>query len=129
MPLTFAPRMLIRSSCLTIALLLAASPLLLAQKTEISIDLSKPGPTINRNLFGQFAEHLGHGIYEGIWVGTDSAIPNTRGIRRKPPSGSNTSLLRNRPHSLRSVPQTGIPPPIPSPSSASATKAGTAAAT
>src|SRR5262252_7579625 len=54
---------------------------LLAQKTEISVDSSRPGPTIDRNLFGQFAEHLGHGIYEGIWVGPDSAIPNTRGIR------------------------------------------------
>jgi alpha-N-arabinofuranosidase len=47
----------------------------------ISVDTSKPGPTINRNLFGQFAEHLGQGIYEGIWVGPDSPIPNTRGIR------------------------------------------------
>jgi alpha-L-arabinofuranosidase len=30
---------------------------------------------------GQFAEHLGHGIYQGIWVGPDSPVPNTRGIR------------------------------------------------
>jgi len=52
-----------------------------AQRVEISIDASKSGPTISRNLFGQFAEHLGHGIYEGIWVGPDSKIPNTRGIR------------------------------------------------
>ena len=29
----------------------------------------------------QFAEHLGHGAYEGIWVGPGSSIPNTRGIR------------------------------------------------
>ena len=36
---------------------------------------------IDRNLFGQFAENLGHGLYEGIWVGPDSPIPNTRGIR------------------------------------------------
>jgi len=39
------------------------------------------GPVISRNIFGQFAEHLGRGIYEGIWVGPDSPIPNTRGIR------------------------------------------------
>ena len=39
------------------------------------------GPTISRHIFGQFAEHLGRGIYEGIWVGPDSSIPNTRGIR------------------------------------------------
>ena len=31
--------------------------------------------------FGQFAEHLGHGVYEGIWVGPDSPILNIRGIR------------------------------------------------
>ena len=37
--------------------------------------------TISRHLFGQFAEHLGTGVYEGIWVGSDSKIPNTRGIR------------------------------------------------
>ena len=37
--------------------------------------------TINRNIYGQFSEHLGHCIYGGIWVGEDSPIPNTRGIR------------------------------------------------
>ena len=51
------------------------------EKVAISIDASKPGPEISRNIFGQFAEHLGHGIYDGIWVGPDSKIPNTRGIR------------------------------------------------
>ena len=52
-----------------------------AEKVHVSIDASKPGAKIDRNIFGQFAEHLGHGIYEGIWVGPDSKIPNTRGIR------------------------------------------------
>ena len=47
----------------------------------VSIDASKTGATISRHLFGQFAEHLGRGIYEGVWVGPDSPIPNTRGIR------------------------------------------------
>ncbi len=37
--------------------------------------------TIDRNIYGHFAEHLGHCIYGGIWVGEDSTIPNTRGIR------------------------------------------------
>ncbi|ASS65424.1 MULTISPECIES: alpha-N-arabinofuranosidase [unclassified Paenibacillus] len=37
--------------------------------------------TINRNLYGHFAEHLGRCIYEGLWVGEDSPIPNTDGIR------------------------------------------------
>jgi alpha-N-arabinofuranosidase len=52
-----------------------------AEKVHLSVDASKPGAKIDRNIFGQFAEHLGHGIYEGIWVGQDSTIPNTRGIR------------------------------------------------
>lgn len=36
---------------------------------------------INKNLYGHFAEHLGRCIYEGIWVGEDSTIPNEKGIR------------------------------------------------
>src|SRR5436309_14542154 len=50
-------------------------------KIELTIDATKTGAKIDRNIFGQFAEHLGHGIYDGIWVGPDSPIPNTRGIR------------------------------------------------
>jgi alpha-N-arabinofuranosidase len=52
-----------------------------AERVVLSVDASKAGAKIDRNIFGQFAEHLGHGIYDGIWVGTDSRIPNTRGIR------------------------------------------------
>ena len=37
--------------------------------------------TISRNIYGQFSEHLGYCIYGGVWVGTHSKIPNTRGIR------------------------------------------------
>ena len=47
----------------------------------VSVDVSQPGAKVDRHLFGQFAEHLGKGIYEGVWVGPDSPIPNTRGIR------------------------------------------------
>ena len=36
---------------------------------------------ISRNIYGQFAEHLGHLIYGGIWVGKNSPIPNKDGIR------------------------------------------------
>jgi len=56
-------------------------PGMAAEKVHLSVDASKPGAKIDRNIFGQFVEHLGHGIYEGIWVGQDSTIPNTRGIR------------------------------------------------
>lgn len=38
--------------------------------------------TINPHLHGQFAEHIGGVIYDGIWVGPDSKIPNVNGIRK-----------------------------------------------
>lgn len=47
----------------------------------LSLDAGRPGPVIDRHIFGQFAEHLGRGVYDGIWVGEGSSIPNTRGIR------------------------------------------------
>ncbi len=40
-----------------------------------------PGAVIAPEVYGQFAEHLGRGIYDGVWVGPDSPIPNTRGFR------------------------------------------------
>jgi alpha-N-arabinofuranosidase len=48
---------------------------------EMRIRADQPGGTISRNIYGSFSEHLGSGIYDGIWVGEDSPIPNTRGIR------------------------------------------------
>jgi alpha-N-arabinofuranosidase len=47
----------------------------------LTVNADQPGATINRDIFGQFAEHLGKGIYGSIWVGKDSKIPNVRGIR------------------------------------------------
>jgi alpha-N-arabinofuranosidase len=47
----------------------------------VVIQADKKIGTINPNIYGHFAEHLGHCIYEGIWVGPDSSIPNVRGIR------------------------------------------------
>ena len=49
---------------------------------QVTVDTSKPGAPIDRRIYGQFAEHLGHGIYEGIWVGEGSKIPNIRGYRK-----------------------------------------------
>lgn len=37
---------------------------------------------INPELYGHFAEHLGRCIYGGIYVGENSSIPNTNGIRK-----------------------------------------------
>jgi alpha-N-arabinofuranosidase len=62
------------------ALCLLASGGLRAQ-TPAVLHADQPGPTIDRRIFGQFAEHLGYGIYGGIWVGPESKIPNIKGYR------------------------------------------------
>lgn len=51
------------------------------QKVEATLRADQPDGEISRYVYGQFAEHLGAGIYEGVWVGENSPIPNTRGIR------------------------------------------------
>lgn len=37
---------------------------------------------INKNIYGHFCEHLGRLVYDGIWVGPDSTIPNIGGVRK-----------------------------------------------
>ena len=39
-------------------------------------------PKIHNEIYGQFAEHLGRCIYDGIWVGPDSRIRNINGYRK-----------------------------------------------
>ena len=48
---------------------------------RLIIHADKGKDTISRDIYGHFSEHLGRCIYEGFWVGEDSPIPNTRGIR------------------------------------------------
>ena len=48
---------------------------------KLIIETTKPGSYINPDIYGHFSEHLGRGIYEGLYVGEDSPIPNTDGIR------------------------------------------------
>jgi alpha-N-arabinofuranosidase len=71
--------------CLTASVLAASVATAQQAPTEsatATIQADKPGPRMNRQVFGQFAEHLGHGIYDGIWVGEKSKIPNDHGYRR-----------------------------------------------
>ncbi len=77
-PFTARRRVLVSLVVMGMALTM---PAVAAEKVGLSVDASKTGTKIDRNIFGQFAEHLGHGIYDGIWVGPNSKIPNTRGIR------------------------------------------------
>jgi alpha-N-arabinofuranosidase len=72
----------LRIRALLAGLLLAGIPALgPAAEIDLRVRADQPGDTISRHLYGQFAEHLGRGIYEGIWVGEDSEIPNTGGFR------------------------------------------------
>ena len=49
--------------------------------TRIVLDADGGRHTISRHVYGHFSEHLGRCIYDGFWVGEESPIPNTRGIR------------------------------------------------
>jgi len=55
---------------------------LYAQVNVLEIDVAGGKNQINKNIYGQFAEHLGRCIYDGIWVGKDSPIPNVNGYRK-----------------------------------------------
>ncbi|HET9715701.1 MAG TPA: alpha-L-arabinofuranosidase C-terminal domain-containing protein [Pseudolabrys sp.] len=70
-----------RTLVAVLALAIGASAFAESYDARIAVRSDKPGAEINPNIYGQFVEHLGRGVYEGIWVGPDSAIPNTRGIR------------------------------------------------
>jgi len=75
-------RLLTSAAAIAAALILPALAHAADASVQVTLDASKPGAVIDRNIFGQFAEHLGSGVYGGVWVGKDSAIPNTRGIRK-----------------------------------------------
>ncbi|MBO4743758.1 MAG: alpha-N-arabinofuranosidase [Bacteroidales bacterium] len=63
---------------------IAATALCLCAAAQIKVTVHESAtgePVIPAELFGQFSEHLGRCIYEGIWVGPDSPIPNVDGYR------------------------------------------------
>ena len=49
---------------------------------HVEVLLDEPIGVIAPEIYGHFTEHLGGVIYDGIWVGPDSKIPNEGGIRR-----------------------------------------------
>lgn len=52
-----------------------------SQQNRIIVSTGNAHDTISKHIYGHFAEHLGRGVYEGLYVGVDSDIPNTNGIR------------------------------------------------
>jgi alpha-N-arabinofuranosidase len=53
-----------------------------AQKSAtVSVHADQGTQIIQKEIYGQFAEHLGTLVYGGLWVGENSPIPNVRGYR------------------------------------------------
>lgn len=61
--------------------LCASMPLFAQQKATVAIHPEQGKQVINKEIYGQFAEHLGTCIYGGLWVGENSSIPNIKGYR------------------------------------------------
>ena len=51
------------------------------KKISAYINAKDVRSTIAPEIYGHFSEHLGRCIYDGIYVGENSSIPNVRGIR------------------------------------------------
>lgn len=64
----------------SIILMLFVSLSAMGQNTLV-LHLDQAKTKINKEIYGHFAEHLGHCIYGGIYVGKDSDIPNIDGYR------------------------------------------------
>jgi alpha-N-arabinofuranosidase len=60
-------------------MMVTGQPVMAQNKLTVNADQGRE--TISKHIYGHFSEHLGHCIYGGYWVGEDSPIPNTRGIR------------------------------------------------
>ncbi len=48
---------------------------------DLQIQTDQPASRIAPEIFGHFSEHLGTCMYVGIYVGEDSSVPNTDGVR------------------------------------------------
>ncbi len=69
-----------KKTLLSLALFVSI-PLFAQQKATITVHPEEGEQIIPKEIYGQFAEHLGSCIYGGLWVGENSPIPNTQGYR------------------------------------------------
>jgi alpha-N-arabinofuranosidase len=53
-----------------------------ASEMSVTVLLNETIGMIKPTIYSHFAEHIGGVIYDGIWVGPDSKVPNIEGIRR-----------------------------------------------
>lgn len=67
---------------LTVLMLAVLIPICAMSQTQITLEAGKGKDTISKHIYGHFAEHLGHCIYGGLYVGdTNKTIPNKDGVR------------------------------------------------
>ncbi len=67
--------------CLALAVFVSFTSLCVAQ-SSLTLHPGGAKTVISKNIYGHFAEHLGHCIYDGIYVGdSNRTIPNSDGIR------------------------------------------------
>ena len=70
------------SSIVLTFILIGYSQIIIGQSNiEIELTSAENAPTISKHIYGHFAEHLGRCIYEGFYVGENSTIPNSEGVR------------------------------------------------
>ena len=86
--LTASRRRFLRAAAAGTAWLASSGPLgmrMAAQSPESRVDilLNEPIGTIAPEIYGHFVEHLGGVVYDGIWVGENSPIPNVGGLRKQ----------------------------------------------
>lgn len=55
---------------------------LAAPRSTINLLVNEPGDTIPPEIYGHFLEDFGTVIYDGVWVGENSKIPNVGGVRK-----------------------------------------------
>ena len=64
------------------AALVAAPRTSRAATARVDVLVNEPIGPITPDIYGHFVEHLGGVVYDGIWVGEGSKVPNTNGIRQ-----------------------------------------------
>ena len=76
-------RQFLRNSALAGAVLAFHGKPLWSRSADAHVEIlaGEPIGEISPNVYGQFTEHIGGVIYDGVWVGENSKIPNQRGIR------------------------------------------------
>jgi len=80
-PYLFKPTLIMKKLFATAFLIIVSFAVTAQQKATIVLAAQDNAPVINKHIYGHFAEHLGRCIYDGFYVGENSKIPNTKGVR------------------------------------------------